>query len=461
VKKISSYFNSGIKKIPIPLAFLVSLISLAGGIFLISKSQVIFSKASTENVPHNIKISNISGTLFIVSWTTKEKTTGSIIYGEDSALKNSKNDLRDENQAKQQELFTHFVVADELTPQTKYYFKIVSGDRAYDQTGKLFEITTALAKLPPDNDLAQGKILQSDGQPASEAIVYLSLPNSIVQASLTDENGRWMIPLASARTSDLQNFSNYDRSAQIEEIFVQGRSLTASATLTTNNDNPAPDIALGQTYNFQNETTITPSQNTPTDAVSFIQPGEGSGFQTIEAEEDLSILFPSQNENINSPKPEFFGKGPKNSPLSIEIQSEEKITAEAEVDQNGRWQWSSSQPLSPGEHTITVSFVDKDGFIKKVSRNFIVLAAGESNLPSFTATPSGEKATPTPKPTTKLTATPTPSITNIQKISPTDKPVRTTIPSGTPPKSGTSLPTWIFFGGGVTVIIVGAILFLL
>lgn len=442
---------------------------LIGGIFLINRGQSFFSSALSQSVPRNIKITNVGSTSFTVSWTTENNSLGYVNYGKDiNSINERNNDIRDINTVQPGEYLTHYVSVDNLKAEGKFYFKVVSSGKSYGEGTKPFSVTTGPQKIPADNDFAQGRILDPQGQPSNGSIVYFSLPNTVMQAALTDENGNWMIPLSTARTSDLQNFSNYDRNAQLEEIFVQGGKDTASASITTAKDNPCPDITLGQTYNF-----LTEASNNPIIGPTITQNQfPNQGFNNSSSNQNLTIIYPAENERINTFKPEFIGTGPTNRNLDILIESNEKINAKIKTDIKGGWKWAPSKSLSSGSHTITVSYTDKDGFVQKVTRNFIILAAGQSDLPSYTATPSGQKATstpiplsiPTPIPTQTQTTGPTVTATLIPTvfIEPTEIPGRTTIPSVTDtPKTGTSLPTWIFLGTGFSILLVGLALILL
>ncbi|PIQ69817.1 hypothetical protein COV89_03770 [Candidatus Shapirobacteria bacterium CG11_big_fil_rev_8_21_14_0_20_40_12] len=436
-----------IKKIPVFAAIFLIITGLAGGVILIDKGQGYFLKASSESFPQQVKITNIDSSSFVVSWITDSQASGAILYGESSSVDKTQKDIRDEEKEVLGNYKIHYVLLDNLKASTKYFFKISSANKSYTQAGKPYEVTTAPEKALPASDIAQGKILTSQGTPGVGAIVYLSLSGAVTQAGLVEENGYWMILLSKTRTDDLQNYLNYDQSAQIEEIFVQAGGQTASAILAAGSDNPAPDIVLGQSYDFiKNPNIPTPtvaigSNVFPTGTLNF------AGFESVGQNEEVIIVYPSEEENINNPIPEFFGTGPKEKLLNIVVESEEKILDETNVDKQGQWKWSPAKPLTPGNHQIKVSYVDKDGFIKTVSRGFIVLAAGTSDLPTYTATPSGEIISPSPTPTLSPT--------------PTEKPSRTTVPSGQVLKSGTDLPTWIFLGGGVMFVAIGLAFLLL
>ena len=468
--------NPQSKRLPSLLGLLILLIGLAGGVFLIQKIRALNTKAASGASPSQIRITNVGSYSFTVSWITQNQNTGLVEFGESAKLGQSQKDTRDKERAVSEKYQTHYIVVDGLKSETKYFFKIVSSGAKYGNSDKPFEVTTGPQKVPNDNDLAQGKILTPDGNPASGAILYLSIANAITQSALTDSGGNWMIPLSTARSLDLQSFSNYDRNAQVEEIFVQGDLQTASATLTTGNDNPTPDITLGQTYNFLGQlpqTTNTPSpiRQTFTEDLS----SSPSGFSSIEGDAGLTITFPSENEDINSSLPEFSGTGPKEQKLNIKIESEQEISSQINADQKGTWKWSPTVPLAAGIHKITVFYTDSQGFIKEATRSFSILATGASDLPSFTATPSGQTVTPAPKispsitpsPTKipSVTITPTTSASPSATISPTATPTtpyRTTLPStesGTP-SPGTTLPTKFFFGAGLITILIGAVLIL-
>jgi hypothetical protein len=428
-----------------------------GGIVAINRIQVLSSRASLETAPQQLKITNIGGSSFVVSWTTAEKTTGSISFGEVKEAGEIAKDFRDREKTTFTSSSVHFVLVEGLKPQTKYFFKIISGGKSFDDSGKPFEVFTATNKVPPDNDLAFGRILTPDGRPANGVLIYLSLANTLSQAALTDQEGNWLIVLSTARTPNLQDFSQYDRNAQIEEIIVRGEEQTATATVSTGNDSPVPDIILGQTYNFLNE--MPALSPTPTGIVGRGGLPQSSLPSIPSAEPALTIAFPSENEEVSSGLPEFFGTGPQDRKLQIQVESDQKINSQTTTSTQGKWSWSPQIPLSPGEHRIIVSYVDTQGILQKVSRSFTVLAAGESSLPSFTATPSGQTTTPTATPTTKPKTTPT--IT--PKPTATPRPTQIIEPAteSAAPTSGHLLPTKIFLGAGAAAILLGAVLLLL
>lgn len=429
------------KTIPIFLAILILAISLFLGVFFIRRSQTFSLKAGGQTNPQQVKITNISDSFFTVSWITAESTSGFISYGETPQLGQTTLDDREKGTQQRQSQSTHYVTLDNLKSSTKYFFKINSGGRLFDNSGKPYETTTGpVINLPlPSADTAYGMVLEPGGTPAKGAIVYLGLANTTPLSSLVKNDGSWMISLSMARNLSLTSYSSYDKELQIEEIFVQGGNLgTTTAITTTKNDSPVPVLTLGQTYDFRHILpTSTPaaetfSPPTPTTAASgfSLEPLTSSPS----AGQRLNILNPSEGEKINAVKPEIIGIAPAGEVLNISVESNAPLSGQILVDNQGNWRWTPPTNLSSGEHTVTVSLKDESGIIQRVTRTFTVLAAGESELPSFVATPSAGLTSPTPQPS-RIIATPT------------EQPAQ--------PKTGSLTTTIIFITIGLILLILG------
>jgi hypothetical protein len=97
-----------------------------------------------------------------------------------------------------------------------------------------------------------------------------------------------------------------------------------------------------------------------------------------------------EDEVLNATQPAFIGSGPPGTVLSIVINSDTTYTGSVTVDEEGEWEFTPPEGLEPGEHIITVTYIDTEGLEQALTRNFVVAAAGESDEPAITATPSGE-----------------------------------------------------------------------
>ncbi len=444
-----------IRRFPTIIGLLILLAGLGGGLFLVQKAQTFFLRAEPGSAPNQIRITNITDQSFTVSWTTDKKVAGLIQFGETSRLGSVLADDRDQQAGEISLFFTHYVTIKNLKAETDYYFKIRSGSKIYDQNGQPYQTTTAptISFSSPPNDPAYGKVIDQSGQSAQGAIVYLSLANTTPQSALVQESGNWVISLNSARSVDLSSYATYDKAASIEEILVQAeQGLTATAVTTTKNDSPVPTITLGQNYNFRQtseELEITDQEKKVTqeatqEASPTPTPTSGFSVESPEAttSQELAIINPDEEEDVNTQKPAILGTGPAGITLEITIESTSTYTGTVTIDDQGNWEWSPPVDLEPGEHTVTATFTDEEGKKHTVSHTFVVLAAGKDEAPAIEATPSAEAS---PSPT--LTPTPIPA-------------TRTAIPSteGGVPDSGYLTPTFLVFIMGLGLILIGFVI---
>lgn len=409
-----------IRRIPTILGILIILAGVVAGVLLIKEGSGWFTRAQPEIVPKQVKITNIMDNSFTVSWITDSQTNGFLQYGTEGDLSYNAPDDRDQLSGSQGNFLIHHVMVKNLSPATTYFFKI-------NNSGQPYQVTTAstTADPAPPNDVAYGTVVNQNGSPVEGAIVYLSLTNVAPLSALTKASGSWVIPLNLARSTDLTTWAFYDREASTEEIFVQGGLLgTATAVATTKYDSPLPTITLGQSFDFRKA----PLLPTPTFSQALPSP---SKFSLV------TIINPSQGEEVNTPKPEILGTGPAGKALTIIVNSPETFTTQVTINEDGTWSWTPPADLPPGEHTVTVSLTDG----QRITRSFVILAAGSSGLPSFTATPSAT-ATPT------ATQTPTPTSTPAARVS---------LPSteGGVPQPGYLTPTFLFSIMGVVLMILG------
>jgi len=413
--------NPKITKIHFPtaLGLLILLIAIGAGIYFVKTRSGVKPEAAAEVTPEQVRITNITDAGFSVSWITGRETTGSIKFGEKiNELKQPALDDRDQLSGGKAAVEVHHVTLKNLLPTTKYYFKIESGGKQFDNKGKPFEVTTGAALgSPPTADPIYGTVLTQSGTPAEGVVVYINVANGAPLSALAKTNGNWALSLATARTADLGSYLTYDTQATIVNLLVQGgKQGTASAITTTTNDNPVPDISLGKSHDFRVQTGVdapavdqpiaSPGGETKT-GFSALNPliaqvATGSGLPAQAGE--VSLDNPSfEGEVINATQPAFIGTGPAGTGLSIEIHSENTYTGSATVDEDGNWEFTPPQGLAPGNHSVTINYIDTNGEEQSLSRNFVIAQAGTTSMPAITATPSGETATAAAR--TKMPAT--------------------------------------------------------
>jgi len=436
------------RQIPTLIGLLILILGIVTSVFLINKSTRWFTRASPETTPKQVKFTNIADKSFSVSWITDEATSGFIKYGATTKLDQVARDDRDEQAGQTGNFITHHVTLQNLNPATTYQFQIGSGGASYDNNGQNYQMVTAPTPTtpPPPSDVAYGTVNNQAGSPAEGAIVYFSLPGAISQSALVKASGYWVIPLNLAHSEDLSTYAQYDKQATVEEILVQaGNQGTATAVATTKNDSPVPTITLGESHDFRTTAPLIEETEEGTGSSKFTFEEIESPTLATTPSAEVTIINPGDEEEINTQKPEIQGTGPAGKVLEITVESPQTYTDTIVVNADGSWDWIPPADLEPGEHTITITYEDEEGQEQTLSQTFIVLAAGDSELPSLTATPSG---TATPSPTPSPTASPSPSASPSGRVS---------MPSTEEgvPDSGYLTPTFLVFIMGLVLITFG------
>src|SRR3989344_1780843 len=378
---------------PTALGLLILLVAIGVGVFLIQTRTGTETGAEADLTPNQVRITNVTDTSFSASWTTDKDIFGSVKYGAAAnEIRQSALDDRDQLSGAAGAFDVHHVTIQSLKPGTKYYFKLNSGDKEFDNQGKPFEITTGpTLGAPPAADPVYGTILSPAGTPAEGVVVYINVANAAPLSALAKTNGNWALSLSTARNTNLSSYLTYDTQATIVNLLVQGgKPGTAPAITTTANDSPVPDIPLGKSSDFR--TTNVESINQQ--ATSGFADLTASGSAEATASGDVTLENPGFNgEVINATQPAFIGSGPPGIVLAIEVNSEQTYTGSVTVDENGEWEFTPPAGLAPGEHAISINYIDSGGLEQTLTPNFIISPAGESTTPAITATPSGATST--------------------------------------------------------------------
>lgn len=411
------------KRIPTLLGILFLAGGLGVGIYVVNQGTGGFlPKASPESTPKNVKITNITDSSFSISFLTDSATPGYVKYGtEANKLQQQTSDDRDQLSGSVGQFTTHHITLRNLTPATPYYVAIGTASREiYTDNGKPYMITTA-PKIggAPEALTAYGSVVTKASTPASDSIVYLSVDGASPLSTLVKSSGSWAIPLSTARTKALSSYVSTTPETNVD-IFVQGKesSNIATAKVTVAKTQPVATITLGQqgvdlsgTDAGSTATPIDVSGGTVASSTATEQASKFSASQLSSPTESsgsavasLGITFSNPSvdgEQINTTKPALQGTAPAKTKLTIEVHSDPVYKGSVTTDANGNWSFTPSGDLSPGDHTITVSYKDANGKTVTEKRTFKVLAMGSSTNPAFTSSPS---ASPTPSPTSSASA---------------------------------------------------------
>lgn len=453
-------------KIPSILGVFVLVLGLATGVILIGQQQVFRLGASVDATPADLRISNVTDTSFTASWTTAKDVVGHVSWGQTASLGQL---ARPDNTSPAR---IHSVTVKNLTPGSNYFFVVNSGGTEFDNNGVPWSVQTGPSLgTATSTTLASGRVVDSDGSPASNVLVYINGGTFAQLSTTTSLNGTWTIPLSTARTKTLTAYAN-PASDSVLEIFIQGRDNVSTAQALVSHANPIPDTALGHTYDFRDnavggntglpEADVNLPEDNDEAELEELGPGGLDLSGSNEEDDVVEVTLESINEPgeiIFTTSPEFFGEGPPNEEITITVESD-PITDELRVSPTGTWRWSPPNDLEEGEHKITLKWTDAQGFLRTLTRTFVVQAAeGE---PSFESTPSGATSTPapTPSPTPSPTPTKSPTPSPTPTVSPTITPTRASIPSTESglPEAGSLTPTLLLGTIGLVLFFSGIVI---
>jgi hypothetical protein len=388
------------KQIPTIVGLVLLLTTLYFGNFLVNKQTNTFTQANGNCQPINPQITNITNNSAAVSFITSNECLSTI-----SLLNRTIEDIKSKNKI-------HYFDINSLEDSKVYTFSIISGGEKFSSDNFNFKTAQKPSNQIPDSNLAWGKVYNQDQTLATDAIVYFSVPSASSLSALVTSGGDWNIPLATSFNESLTDYFSLPVNTEENIIVIDNKQTQTQIISNTNHNNPVPDIIIGQN-NF----------SAPSPIVELPQTSLLEQEYNFSDNTSLTISNPSDNETLSTKRPEFFGTAKPGSELKIEVHSPTAIDDSITTDKDGTWNWSVSQDLSPGEHTVTLT----DENNNTISKKFIVLAA-ESNT-SFTA--SASAITPTSTPTPTRTPTPTGIPTSIPSTS-----------SGIP-KTGNTFPTGI------------------
>lgn len=234
-------------RIIVPVVVLLVGLAYAGGL----QMEAARPGAAPAVVISDTKVTNVRDVSFTVSWITDGLTTGCVNYGTTTALGTTVCDERGASHTDN----THYVTIDGLSPETTYYFDVVSGSTVDDNGGAHYTQTTGPMLHPPAIDFIYGQVFLADGTtPADGTIVYIRLKDgdgagsageAELFSALVDAGGWWSANLSSARVADLSAYFQYSSSGDLTEQVAQGATVgTANQTVDTCCDAPSPPMTL-------------------------------------------------------------------------------------------------------------------------------------------------------------------------------------------------------------------------
>lgn len=432
-------------RIPTLLAFLF-IGGVLATITMVSKYATTPTEADAGTLPKEVVVTNITDTGFTVTWQTEKPTRGVIsVSSENKPAALTFFDERNTNDSTLT-FTTHSVHVRELQPQTTYSFTILSSEKTPGEKHE-YEVITGPNLPLNSNQLgpSYGTVMDTNGNPADGALVYISLPGSQIVSTLVKSTGSFLLPLNLIRKEDLSAYLQVNSERVPMTITVKLNGNIATATSDTLNDSPIPEMILGQSYDFRGQQAAKNIKNAkPLASIndSSFSSVLGSQSEYI-ASGAFQLLTPKQGAAVSSFFPFITGTGLPGKLVSVTLGIKNPQVGTTTVATDGTWTYTPKKALDAGNQSVTASSTNNENNPIAITHLFEVLKSGTQVL--GVATPSGIPTISVP------TLTPT----RVASVSPT---LAVTTPTPNIPTTSTTLPTTLLLGAGIVVGIIGLLL---
>ncbi len=458
----SDIYLSKARKVSLPV--LVTLIVFSFSVIFFTKTVFLVSNHATRasNVQlRRVEIVNVSYNSFDVFWQTNDEEKGWILYGNNKNMLNKiALDIRDTHSIRKKFRFHLAKIEGDtgLKSDTTYYFKIVSSEKVYtlpNQESFSFK-TPPLFNLKIGEEFAYGKILNSKGDPLSNAFVIFRSNDTYPYLAVTKNTGEWFINLSNIVSRIKREPVDLTDNQKIKLEILSEDNKKSVVTSDIDNIKPLPQaIVIGKDYDF-----ISPP------SVLSASDSKYTNYKSNNLKVD--ILYPKEGAILPG-APLIKGTGVPGETVLITIHSKTYV-AKVKVNKKGVWLLKIPVHLSSGSHEISISTKDYSGHSVQLIRNFVIGKSGESVLgeatgsatytPTPSPTPSDTATSPTLTPTpttvsTNLSPTPTQSSQGTAQPSPTKK---SSVPTQSPPVTGFNLNHLLTAGGLLIVTGVGLLI---
>lgn len=277
-------------KIPTLLGLSVLLVGLGAGVFLVTQKNLftLTSKAAPENYPQKITVANLSGSSASLFWQTNDPSTGFIQAGTSKTLGLTFRDDRDPAAPQPHKL--HFVTLTNLSPETTYYYKIVSGPNTYPKGDPSSFKTTSRVQLSAFQPVI-GTVIDSNLQPIEEAFAVLQTDNNQLLATITKIAGSFVLPLTLLPADFRQTSAT---------ITLYDQKMSSRVTVKLPAEKTLLPIVLGQDLDL----TSPPSSASATPIKQY----DVNGDKVINSL-DLSEVYKNFGKNPKNKKADLNGDG--------------------------------------------------------------------------------------------------------------------------------------------------------
>ncbi len=234
-------------KIPTLLGISILLIGTVVGVFAASQTQIFQTQASPNQAPFNITVANLSQNSAAIFWETNEPASG-FIELQSNTIEATFKDDRDSQTPQPHTL--HFVTLNNLTPSTRFDFRINSDGEKYPKDTPL-EFSTPISIADSDYQPIIGTIADNNLLPVREALIKLEIPGAQSLLTISKTSGNFILPLVKLKNQALTTNFKFGSQKTDATLTILTPNQTSKVKLKLPLDKPnLPPITLGQNYDF-------------------------------------------------------------------------------------------------------------------------------------------------------------------------------------------------------------------
>lgn len=427
----------------------LAVVAIASGIFFYFTSGSVPTRASKQVVTRQEVVNVFPGQVGLF-WEVETPDSGWLVYGENPAnLDKIALDERDISGEKQNRKL-HYAVLKNLTPESTYYYKIVSDNAIVSRNNEPFSVKTSSSGIASSSlTPSYGKVTEQNGSPKAGSFVMLTVANGFPLLAVTKNTGEWLIPLQHiVNKKDYSSVPVSEDTVVSFQIFNETQQSTVKAVISQTH--PVPQtVVLGTNYTFIGSEEVLSATSKRT--------------SSSETETRIEVLFPKQKAVIPGSTPLIKGTAIAGNEVSITINSNPVFSSSTKADNDGEWSISVKRSMSPGAYKLTMTTNNSRGKKVLIERDFTLIKSGERVGTVLAESTASATITLSPSPGVSQTVSPSPTlIAEAPTLTPTEAIEEDLSPTPTPPPpvSGISFIPYMFAGIGLVLLGAGLVLVL-
>lgn len=198
----------------------IGMTGLLASLFLVLRQATYQGLAGPEEIPRELRVTNLSENSASISWTTDKPGVASVVYGTNQEITPSL--LAFDDRGGNTASTVHYITLKNLKPATAYYFRLICQGRSFDNQGTPYVFST-----PQHTSFTPSVPFVIKGKQTPETMVYFSFASSTSLSTLTDENGNYLLSLNNALTKSLERSYPVQKGEKGYLLFQDGKkSLT-------------------------------------------------------------------------------------------------------------------------------------------------------------------------------------------------------------------------------------------